>query len=233
MVSHSYGLVSPNSLRDLFKPVEKASEQQFVQFYEKVVSGGGLHNDSMERKSSAGAALDVSVADAGLLLELFKSIYDRFRLLEDNGATFDDLFSSFLVDGLDLVPDEKGEFGDAQQLVNRLAKLFSPNKNLDERSKVNRLEKGFSDSVTAFGSIIDLRPNFAKDRKSILGYVPIVHLHIRTDSEMPNKQQLTVALNSEALIELQKTLEDIKLKLDELANQEFLVEKIYTTAGKS
>jgi hypothetical protein len=233
MVSHSYGLVPPVSLGELFKPIEKADEAKFKQFYEEVISGGGFHDDSEERRARVGLALDVSVADAGLLLDLLKGIYDRFRHLEENGATFDDLFSSFLVDGLGFKPDEDGGFSEAQQLVNKLASLFSSKENLDERSKVSRLEKGFSDSATGFNSIVDLRPNFSRDRKSIIGYIPVVHLQIKTDSEMPNKQQIIIALDSEALIDLQNALTDIKIKIDRLANQEYLIEKIYTAAGKN
>jgi hypothetical protein len=232
MVAHSYGLVPPTTLRELFIPIEKATDNSFQQFWGEVTSGGGYHDDNLDRCKRIGAALNISAGDAGLLLSLLAGTHDRFRQLEEKGNAFDELFGSFIRDGLELDPEDEAEYSASKPLIDRLAKLFSQNENLDENSKINKLERGFSDQAISFASMVDLRPNFTKDRKRILGYVPIVHLQISTSSEDSSRQQMAIALNAEKLRELQETINDIARKLERLANQEYLVDKIYANARK-
>ena len=225
MVAHRYGLVPPVSLREYLAPVEAATDEQFELFWEGLEKGGGYHDQGKLRFTKIGEALDISAGDASWLLGILASTHDRFRQIEERGSDFDDLFNSFLLEGLGL---DTGEDSIDKPLADRLRRLFQPNENFDQFAKISKLQQGFSEHATSFASLVDLRPNFSKDRSSIRGYVPVIHLQITSDTDDMEEQKFVFAMSSEAIAELRATLDDIERKLERLANQEFLVDKSYS-----
>ncbi len=232
MVLHSYGLVPPSSFEGLFAPIAAASEEQFANFLAAVNSRKGFRDED-KRCDELSKILDISSSDVGILLNVLRGIYIRFRSLEKRGASFDDLFGSFVKEGLGQDKVELETPDNSNQLVVRLSKLFQKSESLDEAEKLNRLRKGFLDGAVTFSSFVDLRPNYTDDRKKIVGYLPIVQLRISTDSDDASKQNTVFHLDSKAIDELAETIEDIKLKMKALANREELKDLVYSDRENS
>jgi hypothetical protein len=100
--------------------------------------------------------------------------------------------------------------------VDRLIAILRKNPGADAFNKIQRLRSGFLKNAVGFSTFVDARPDFTADYQEIRGLVPVVQLRITTDSQDPTERSIVFQLDERGLLNLEKTIQTAKQKIDTL-----------------
>ena len=197
-------LFPPVSIKEILEDIGSFTDQEFDLLAAEVCSPAAFDNSS-ERCDSLSKNID---KDSSLLTYIFGAL--EFLYKEIRRKSNDEAKIKLLLDELVV----SLELSDAQKITNRLVKLMSRNENAERREKIGRLKRGFISNAVGFSSFVDLRPDFATDRTTINGFVPLVQFRISVDSDNGEERSLVFQLDERALEKLSEAVNDVQKKLD-------------------
>ena len=101
-------------------------------------------------------------------------------------------------------------------LIRRLSVILGQRRSADSFRKAQRLRIGFIRNATSFSSLVDLRPDFSDDKKSVERLIPVAQLRISTDADGPDFKEIVIQLDERSLARLREALNEMEQKFSTL-----------------
>jgi transcriptional regulator with XRE-family HTH domain len=200
------------SLGGMIETVSELNDAEFTILSEEIRGRSAFDNDK-ERVEDLARKIGLSKETISLLINGLAFLYRQLHVARDAGADL----AALLPEIIKSIASE--ELADEPGVVSRLATLLQKNENTEQWEKAQRLRKGFLNNATEFATLVDARPNFSPDRTQLIGFVPIIQLRLRTDSDQPDQRSLVVQLDPRALKRLRRAVDLAEKKLDVLTSQ--------------
>jgi hypothetical protein len=103
-----------------------------------------------------------------------------------------------------------------QVLLQRLRSVLERRQSADSFRKAQRLRLGFSRSAVNFSSLVDLRPDFSDDKKTVLRLIPVAQVKISTDDDSQDFKDIVIQLDERSLARLKEAVHEMEQKFSTL-----------------
>lgn len=97
-------------------------------------------------------------------------------------------------------------------LIQRMCGILGRRQSADNFRKAQRLRLGFLRNALSFSSLVDVRPDFSDDKKSIQRLIPVAQLRISTDADAPDLKDVVVQLDERSLARLKEVVNEMEQK---------------------
>jgi hypothetical protein len=115
--------------------------------------------------------------------------------------------------------DTYSEFANPDQrdaVLQRMCSVLERRESAATFRKTQRLRVGFLRNALNFSSLVDLRPDFSDDKKSVQRLVPVAQLRISTDDHSEDFKDIVIQLDERSLARLKETLGEMEQKFTTL-----------------
>jgi hypothetical protein len=106
--------------------------------------------------------------------------------------------------------------GQREAVIQRMCSVLGRRVSADTFRKAQRLRVGFLRNALSFGSLVDLRPDFSDDKKSVQRLIPVAQLRISTDDNSEDFKDIVIQLDERSLARLKEALSEMEQKFSTL-----------------
>jgi len=103
-----------------------------------------------------------------------------------------------------------------QEVIRRLCSVLARRQWADSFRKAQRLRLGFLRSAVSFSSLVDLRPDFSDDKKSVVRLIPVAQVKISTDDDSQDFKDIVIQLDERSLARLKEAVNEMEQKFSTL-----------------
>jgi hypothetical protein len=103
-----------------------------------------------------------------------------------------------------------------EPLVERLCSVLGRRQSADSFRKAQRLRLGFLRNAISFSSLVDLRPDFSEDKKTVARLIPVAQVKISTDDDDLDFKDIWIQLDERSLARLKEAVNEMEQKFSTL-----------------